>query len=51
MKHFAAYFNLRNIRNPPEDFYAERPSTPAHAQFRSRESAGSLWTFGIRGTF
>jgi outer membrane receptor protein involved in Fe transport len=50
-KQFALYFNLRNVRNTPEDFAVEGPSTPAHAQFRSRESAGSLWTFGVRGTF
>ena len=50
-KQFALYFNLRNVRNTAEDFAVEGPSTPAHAQFRSRESAGSLWTFGIRGTF
>ena len=50
-KRYAFYFNLRNIRNTPEDRAVEGPSTPAHAQLRSREAAGSLWTFGIRGTF
>ncbi len=48
---YAFYFNLRNIRNTPEDRAVEGPSTPEHAQLRSREAAGSLWTFGIRGTF
>ena len=25
--------------------------TPAHAQFRQRAEFGSLWTFGLKGTF
>ena len=51
LKKFAVFFNVRNVRNMPEDFEIEGPNTPAHAQFRSREQAGALWTLGIRGTF
>jgi hypothetical protein len=34
-----------------EDIERAGPSTPAHAQFRQREDFGSLWTFGVKGTF
>lgn len=27
------------------------PNTPPHAQLDSRRDYGSLWTFGIKGTF
>jgi TonB-dependent receptor len=48
---FAVFANLRNIADTPEDFEAAGPSTPAHAQFRQRQRFGSLWTFGVKGTF
>lgn len=51
MKKFAVFFNIRNVRNMPEDFEIAGPNTPEHAQFRSREQAGALWTLGVRGTF
>ena len=50
-KRFALFANLRNIRDQPEDREIAGPSTPAHAQFRQRVHFGSLWTFGIKGTF
>lgn len=50
-KRIALYFNLRNVGDTPEEFHIIGPSTPEHAQFRSREYGGSLWTFGIKGTF
>ena len=37
--------------DPTDDVEIHGPSTPAHAQFRSRLDFGSLWTFGLRGTF
>jgi len=50
-KRFAVFANLRNIDDATEDFERYGPSTPAHAQFRQREDFGSLWTFGLKGTF
>jgi hypothetical protein len=50
-RHFGLYFTLRNVGDTPDQREIEGPDTPAHAQFRSRELAGSLWTFGIKGTF
>jgi len=48
---FGAYFTLRNVGDTPDQREVEGPNTPSHAQFRSRELAGSLWTFGLKGTF
>lgn len=45
------FANLRNIGNATEDFEIAGPSTPPHAQFRSRQDFGSLWTFGLKGSF
>ena len=45
------FVNLRNFNDATEDFEIAGPSTPAHAQFRSRQDFGSLWTFGVKGTF
>ena len=45
------FANLRNVNDATEDFEIAGPTTPAHAQFRYREDFGSLWTFGLKGTF
>ena len=50
-KHFSLFANLNNIGDAPSDLEISGPSTPAHAQFRSRLDFGSLWTFGVKGTF
>ncbi|MES2697519.1 MAG: hypothetical protein V4773_28900 [Verrucomicrobiota bacterium] len=50
-KRIAVFANLRNVGDATEDFEIYNPSTPEHAQFRQREDFGSLWTFGIKGTF
>ncbi|MBI4626179.1 MAG: hypothetical protein HY736_23525 [Verrucomicrobia bacterium] len=50
-KRIGVYFTLRNVGDTPDQREIEGPLTPAHAQFRSREQAGSLWTFGVKGTF
>ncbi|PHX71652.1 MAG: hypothetical protein CK548_06280 [Opitutia bacterium] len=50
-KRVGVYFTLRNIGDTPDQREIEGPLTPLHAQFRSREEAGSLWTFGVKGTF
>jgi hypothetical protein len=50
-RNFALYANLRNLNDPTDDVEIHGPSTPAHAQFRQRAEFGSLWTFGLKGTF
>jgi iron complex outermembrane receptor protein len=50
-KRFALFAALRNVGDAPDDIQIEGPSTPAHAQFRQRIEFGSLWTFGLKGTF
>ncbi len=50
-RRIALFTNLRNINDATEDTEISGPSTPAHAQFRSRLDFGSLWTFGLKGTF
>ena len=50
-RRLAAFANIRNLRGAPEDMEIAGPSTPPHAQFRSRQEYGVLWTFGLRGTF
>jgi iron complex outermembrane receptor protein len=50
-RRFALFANLRNVNDATDDFELSGPSTPPHAQFRSRLDFGSLWTFGVKGTF
>jgi hypothetical protein len=50
-KRFALFAALRNIGDAPDDIQIYGPSTPEVAQFRQRIEFGSLWTFGIKGTF
>ncbi len=50
-KRFALYASLRNVGDAPDDVQIMGPSTPEHAQFRQRIQFGSLWAFGIKGTF
>ena len=50
-KNMAVFMNLRNVTNATEDIEMAGPSTPDLAQFRQRIDYGSLWTFGIKGTF
>jgi TonB-dependent receptor len=50
-RRLALFANLRNIGDVPNEEAAEGPSTPAHAKLRYRERYGSLWTFGVKGTF
>jgi hypothetical protein len=47
----AVFASLRDIGVATEDLEVYGPSTPPHAQFRSRQDFGSLWTFGVKGTF
>ena len=50
-KRLAVFANLRNIGDVPNEDAAEGPSTPGLAKLRLRERYGSLWTFGVKGTF
>ena len=50
-KRFAVFASLRNVGDAPDDIEVHGPSTPAHAQFRQRTEFGSLWQFGIKGSF
>jgi len=50
-RRLALFTNLRNLNDATEDTEISGPSTPTHAQFRSRLDFGSLWTFGLKGTF
>ena len=50
-KNFALFANLRNLNDPTDDQETAGPNTPPEAQFRQRADFGSLWTFGIKGTF
>jgi hypothetical protein len=50
-KRFAVFANLRNVGDATNDRQVFGPSTPEHAQFRQRTTYGSLWSFGVKGSF
>jgi TonB-dependent receptor len=50
-RRFALFANLRNVGDATDDTELAGPSTPPAAQFRGRIDNGSLWTFGVKGTF
>lgn len=50
-RRWAAFMNLSNIDDAPIDLEIAGPSTPAHAQFRSRTNYGAQWTFGVKTSF
>jgi outer membrane receptor protein involved in Fe transport len=50
-KRISIFANLRNVTDHQEIFEIANALTPSHARFNTRENNGSLWTFGIRGTF
>jgi TonB-dependent receptor len=50
-KRVGFFVNLRNVGALTEDAEIHGPLTPPHAQFRQRLDHGSLWTFGLKGTF
>jgi iron complex outermembrane receptor protein len=47
----AAYFNLSNVNDAPLDIEAAGPATPSGSRLSQRQTQGSLWTFGIKGSF
>ncbi len=50
-KNIALFFNLNNVNDAPADIEIAGPSTPEEAQLSQRSVYGSLWTFGVKGTF
>ena len=47
----ALFANLRNVGDATNDTGIYGPNTPEHAQFRQRTTYGSLWSFGLKGSF
>ena len=50
-RRFAVFANLRNVGDEPNRGITRGPGTPGHATLRLIERYGSLWTFGVKGTF
>jgi hypothetical protein len=50
-REFRLFAKLRNITDEGVDIDIYGPLTPPHARFQQRQRYGSLWTFGIKGTF
>ena len=50
-KRLSLYASIRNVADAPDDVKVFGPSTPAVARFRTRVEFGSLWSFGLKGTF
>ena len=50
-KRFALFASIRNLADAPDDIKVYGPSTPEVARFRQRIEFGSLWSFGLKGTF
>ncbi|MCX6953301.1 MAG: TonB-dependent receptor [Verrucomicrobia bacterium] len=50
-RRFALFASIRNLADAPDDIKVFGPSTPAVARFRERIEYGSLWSFGLKGTF
>ena len=50
-KGLTLFGNLRNVGDVPNETVTEGPNTPDYAILRMRQRYGSLWTFGIKGTF
>jgi TonB-dependent receptor len=50
-KNVALFANLNNLTDAPLDVEIHGPNTPEHAQFRQRQTFGSMWTFGVKGSF
>jgi len=50
-RRLALFANLRNVLDAGTDNNRAGPSTPPHAEINVREFWGSLWTFGVKGSF
>lgn len=47
----SVFMNLRNVTDVPGSTITRGPNTPTYAQLRQQQRYGSLWTFGLKGTF
>jgi TonB-dependent receptor len=45
------FAKLRNVTDEGVDIDVYGPLTPPYARFQQRQRYGSLWTFGVKGTF
>ena len=50
-RQFRVFAKLRNLTDEGVDIDIYGPLTPLYARFQSRQRYGSLWTFGVKGTF
>ncbi len=50
-RNLTLFANLNNFTDAPLDVEIHGPTTPEHAQFRQRTTFGSMWTFGVKGSF
>ena len=50
-RQFRGFAKLRNITDEGVDVDIYGPLTPPYARFQQRQRYGSLWTFGVKGTF
>ncbi len=51
LKRLAVFAAFRNVADATNDTKIYGPETPEIARFRQRTTYGSLWSFGVRGTF
>ena len=50
-RNFGLYVSVRNLANEPRPLITHSANAPAYTEPRSYTYYGSLWTFGIKGTF
>jgi hypothetical protein len=50
-RRMALYTSVRNLANEPRPLITYSPNAPAYTLPRSYTYYGSLWTFGVKGTF
>jgi TonB-dependent receptor len=50
-KRLSAFATFRNVGDATNDTQIFGPQTPEIAQFRQRTTYGSLWSFGLKGSF
>ena len=50
-RRIAVFGNLRNVGDVPNNGTTVGPTTPYHARLRTSQRYGSLWTFGLKGTY
>ncbi|HUR59694.1 MAG TPA: carboxypeptidase regulatory-like domain-containing protein [Opitutaceae bacterium] len=50
-KRFAVFAAFRNVADATNDTKIYGPETPEVARFRQRTTYGSLWSFGMKGSF